>query len=125
MDRTTRPVAWHPTGDARLPLAASVAGETLHIRIGEFPEAESTFVLVVDGREAAHLSEWPAAWTRSDDAEDGAVADSRAAGSPSDEYERGVFDAEIAHFERSRGVRPSGLVRPPGEARPERDAHPD
>jgi hypothetical protein len=125
MDRTTRPVAWRLTGDARLPLVASVAGETWHIRIGEFPEAESTFVLVVDGREEAHLSEWPAAWTRPAEVERPARGDWSEARGPSDEYERGVFDAEIAHFERTHRVRPSSLVRPPGDAVPKHDAHPD
>jgi len=54
---------WYHSGDAFAPWAARYGGQTLALRLGDFP-AEPLYTLVVDGIDALSVDDWPAGWTR-------------------------------------------------------------
>jgi len=57
------PVAWEHTGDGEFPYRATVDGAELVVRVNDFP-AESLYSLLVNGRAAADLEDWPERWRR-------------------------------------------------------------
>ncbi len=62
-DCVRRAVAWRRGGDAEHPYVAEVDGRRWQVRVNDFP-AEALYTLLVDGREAGNLEEWPEAWRR-------------------------------------------------------------
>jgi hypothetical protein len=58
-----RPIAWEHTGDGELPYRATVNGAELLVRVNDFP-AEPLYSLLVNGRPAYDLEDWPGPWTR-------------------------------------------------------------
>lgn len=57
------PVAWEHTGDGEFPYRAAVGGAKLVVRVNDFP-AEPLYSLLVNGRAAADLEDWPERWGR-------------------------------------------------------------
>ena len=57
------PVAWEHTGDGEFPYRATVNGAGLVVRVNDFP-AEPLYSLLVNGRVAADLEDWPERWRR-------------------------------------------------------------
>jgi len=58
-----REIGWASTGDGEFPYQARLDGRRLTIRVNDFP-AEPLYTLLVDGRAAVDLEDWPAAWVR-------------------------------------------------------------
>jgi hypothetical protein len=56
-------IAWEHTGDGELPYRASVNGAELLVRVNDFP-AEPLYSLLVNGRPAFDLEDWPTQWVR-------------------------------------------------------------
>ncbi len=61
--RQATPIAWERTGDGEYPYRFVLEGRVLTIRVNDFP-AEPLYTLIVDGVDAEHLDDWPAAWVR-------------------------------------------------------------
>lgn len=59
-------VTFVQTGDPRVPYAANVDGSRWRVRVNEFPETPSLYTLLIDGRVALELMEWPTAWKKPD-----------------------------------------------------------
>lgn len=57
------PVAWEHTGDGEFPYRATVDGAELVVRVNDFP-AEPLYSLLVNGRTAVDLEDWPERWRR-------------------------------------------------------------
>lgn len=57
------PVAWEHTGDGEFPYRATVDGAGLVVRVNDFP-AEPLYSLLVNGRVAVDLEDWPERWRR-------------------------------------------------------------
>ncbi|MEP7291249.1 MAG: hypothetical protein ABI835_05675 [Chloroflexota bacterium] len=56
-------IQWEATGDGEFPYEAEVEGWRCLIRVNDFP-AEPLYTLMIDGKEALMLEDWPAAWKR-------------------------------------------------------------
>ncbi len=56
-------VTWQHTGDGEVPYRATVNGAELLVRVNDFPD-EPLYTLLVNGRVACDLEDWPAGWTR-------------------------------------------------------------
>jgi diadenosine tetraphosphate (Ap4A) HIT family hydrolase len=63
MKFTEQVVQFRSTGDAEFPYEAVVGDRRWLLRLNDFP-AEPLYTLLIDGREAQDLEEWPAAWQR-------------------------------------------------------------
>lgn len=60
---TEMAIAWAHTGDGERPYRAVAGGAELVVRVNDFP-AEPLYSLLVNGRPAGDLEDWPAAWIR-------------------------------------------------------------
>lgn len=58
-------IIWKRAKDPRFPFSASYDGQTLILRLNDFP-AEHLYTLITDGAEV-DFDDWPAKWTRSGD----------------------------------------------------------
>ncbi|TJZ75833.1 hypothetical protein FCG67_19810 [Rhodococcus oryzae] len=58
-----RRIHWEATGDPREPHRARLDGQTLSIRLGDFP-ADALYTLLLDGEVVAEFDDWPALWVR-------------------------------------------------------------
>jgi len=56
-------ISWEHTGDGELPYRATVNGAELLLRVNDFP-AEPLYSLLVNGRLAYDLEDWPGRWVR-------------------------------------------------------------
>jgi hypothetical protein len=56
-------IAWEHTGDGEFPYRATVDGAELAVRVNDFP-AEPLYSLLVNGRAAFDLEDWPGRWGR-------------------------------------------------------------
>lgn len=63
MSPTDRAVSWSITGHALYPYEAWIEGQQWRLRLGDFP-AEPLYTLLIDGKEAATLDDWPAKWKK-------------------------------------------------------------
>jgi hypothetical protein len=61
--RLATPIVWEETGGGEFPYRATLAGQTLTIRINDFP-AEPLYTLLIEGKEVEDLEDWPSAWVR-------------------------------------------------------------
>jgi hypothetical protein len=58
-----RSIRWETTGDPREPHRVRLDGQTLSIRLGDFP-ADALYTLLLDGEVVAEFDDWPALWVR-------------------------------------------------------------
>ncbi|MFT4180356.1 MAG: hypothetical protein QM636_00395 [Rhizobium sp.] len=56
-------IAWTPTGDREFPYGAEVSGNSLLLRLNDFPEFP-LYTLFVNGREVSSFDDWPGHWRR-------------------------------------------------------------
>jgi hypothetical protein len=56
-------IVWEHTGDSEFPYRAEVEGQTLTIRVNDFP-AEPLYTLFVGDTEVEDLEDWPELWDR-------------------------------------------------------------
>ena len=54
---------WIRTDDSLFPFRADVKGQTMEIRINDFPE-EPLYTLFINGRAVIDFDEWPKNWSR-------------------------------------------------------------
>ena len=60
---TETAIIWEHTGDGEFPYKAEVDGQTLAVRVNDFP-AEPLYTLFVGDMKAEDLEDWPLAWVR-------------------------------------------------------------
>jgi hypothetical protein len=65
------PLEWELTGDTEFPYRCRLDGALCRLRLNDFP-AEPLYSLMIDGTAVADLEEWPAAWLRPADPDQGA-----------------------------------------------------
>jgi len=63
-DYLSRSIKWKATGDAEFPYTTTIEGQSVRIRLNDFP-AESLYTLLVAGAEF-DFDAWPAAWVKLD-----------------------------------------------------------
>ena len=56
-------ISWSATGDLDTPWRAVLSGQTLTVRMNDFPD-EALYTLIVDGKAAHDFDDWPARWMR-------------------------------------------------------------
>jgi hypothetical protein len=61
--RHSTAIAWKRSGDGEFPYRAVIDGNTLVIRVNDFP-AEPLYTLLINDEEVEDLEDWPSAWLR-------------------------------------------------------------
>lgn len=56
-------IDWKKTGVAEFPYSADIDGNTLKVRVNDFP-AEAFYTLLINDREFCDLDDWPDSWVK-------------------------------------------------------------
>ena len=58
------PLSWRETDDAEYPYSTVYDGQSLLLRLNDWPDEPYLYTLMIDGRPVLELEEWPAVWQR-------------------------------------------------------------